>query len=34
MQNQRLMLKEWLPEGENDETELSIIEPDTHKLKP
>ena len=34
MQSKRLLLKEWLPEGESGDTQLSIIAPDTHRLRP
>lgn len=34
MPNELVILKEWLPEGDHGDTQLAIVEPDTHRLRP
>ena len=34
LQGTKIMLKEWLPEGRSEDYHLSVIEPDSMRLRP
>ena len=34
LQGSDMLLKEWLPEGRSDDYHLSVIEPDSQRLRP
>ena len=34
LQGSNMLLKEWLPEGRSDDYHLSIIEPESQRLRP